>query len=109
MKITFLGAAQTVTGSMYLVRTNRANILLECGLFQGKRAESYERNRKIPFDVRRLDAVVLSHAHIDHSGNLPNLIKNGMMDPSMLHMPRATSAELCCPIRVASTSMMWPM
>ena len=92
MKITFLGAAQTVTGSMYLVRTNRANILLECGLFQGKRAESYERNRKFPFDVRRLDAVVLSHAHIDHSGNLPNLIKNGYDGP--IYATHATR-DLC--------------
>ncbi len=77
MKIKFLGGVETVTGSMYLIRTNRQNILLECGLYQGKRKESYHRNRKLPLDIRRLSAVILSHAHIDHSGNLPSLIKHG--------------------------------
>ncbi len=81
MKITFLGGVGTVTGSMYLVRTNRHNILLECGLYQGKRDEAYARNHKIPLDIHRLDAVVLSHAHIDHSGNLPNLVKFGYDGP----------------------------
>ncbi len=81
MKITFLGGAQTVTGSMYLIYANRHYILLECGLYQGKRAETYERNRKFTFDLRRLDAVVLSHAHIDHSGNLPNLVSSGYDGP----------------------------
>lgn len=92
MKITFLGAVGTVTGSMYLVRTNRHNILLECGLYQGKRAESYARNHKIPVDIRRLDAVVLSHAHIDHSGNLPNLVKMGYDGP--IYATHATR-DLC--------------
>ncbi len=77
MKIHFLGAARTVTGSMHLLEVNGARILLECGLFQGKRAESYRRNQTFPFDVRKIDAVLLSHAHIDHSGNLPNLVKQG--------------------------------
>ena len=92
MKITFLGAVGTVTGSMYLVRTNRHSILLECGLYQGKRAESYARNHKIPVDIRRLDAVVLSHAHIDHSGNLPNLVKLGYDGP--IYATHATR-DLC--------------
>ncbi len=81
MKITFLGGVGTVTGSMYIVHTNRVNILLECGLFQGKRQESYDRNKHFDFDPRRIDAVVLSHAHIDHSGNLPNLIAQGCTAP----------------------------
>ncbi len=81
MKITFLGGAGTVTGSMYLVRLNKRNILLECGLYQGKRYKMQERNRKFDLDIRRLNAVVLSHAHIDHSGNLPNLVKNGYDGP----------------------------
>ncbi|MCU0521060.1 MAG: MBL fold metallo-hydrolase [Anaerolineae bacterium] len=81
MKIAFHGGVGTVTGSMYLVRTNRKSILLDCGLYQGKRQEAYERNQKLPFGVRRLDAVVLSHAHIDHSGNLPNLVKQGFAGP----------------------------
>lgn len=92
MKITFLGAVGTVTGSMYLVRTNRHSILLECGLYQGKRAEAYARNHKIPVDIRRLDAVVLSHAHIDHSGNLPNLVKLGYDGP--IYATHATR-DLC--------------
>ena len=77
MKIHFLGAARTVTGSMHLLDVNGSQILLECGLFQGKRNETYERNRKFPFDPSKIDAVLLSHAHIDHSGNLPNLVKQG--------------------------------
>lgn len=92
MKITFLGGVGTVTGSMYLVRTNRKSILLDCGLYQGKREESYQRNQKLPIDIRRLDAVVLSHAHIDHSGNLPNLVKQGYSGP--IYATRATAA-LC--------------
>ena len=81
MKITFLGGVETVTGSMYLIRTNKRSILLECGLYQGKRDEAYARNHKIPVDIHRLNAVVLSHAHIDHSGNLPNLVKSGYDGP----------------------------
>ncbi len=77
MRITFYGAARTVTGSMHLVEVNGSRLLLECGLFQGPRKESYERNRNMPFDARKIDAVILSHAHIDHSGNLPHLVKNG--------------------------------
>jgi metallo-beta-lactamase family protein len=81
MKLTFHGAAQTVTGSMHLVELNGSRLLLDCGLFQGKRSESYVRNQTFPFDVKKIDAVVLSHAHIDHSGNLPNLIKQGYSGP----------------------------
>ncbi len=92
MKITFLGGVGTVTGSMYLIRTNRQMIMMECGLFQGRRAESYARNKHIPVDIHRLDAVVLSHAHIDHSGNLPNLIKQGYEGP--IYTTHATR-DLC--------------
>ena len=77
MRIQFLGAAQTVTGSQHLISVNGHNILLECGLFQGKRRESFERNRNLPLDARDVDCVALSHAHIDHSGNIPNLVRNG--------------------------------
>lgn len=77
MHITFLGAVRSVTGSMHLLEANGHRVLLECGLFQGKRSEARERNRHIPVAADQIDAVSLSHAHIDHSGNLPNLIKAG--------------------------------
>ncbi len=77
MKIQFLGAVRTVTGSMYLLTVNGSRILLECGLYQGKRQESYDRNSKLPFDPRAVDAMILSHAHIDHAGNIPTLVKDG--------------------------------
>ncbi len=77
MQLTFWGAAQTVTGSMHLIEVNGQRILLDCGLYQGKRSLSYERNLNLPFDPASIDVVILSHAHIDHSGNLPNLVKQG--------------------------------
>jgi metallo-beta-lactamase family protein len=84
MNVQFLGAAQTVTGSMHLVHTPHARVLLECGLFQGRRRESYEKNLNLPFRARDIDAVVLSHAHIDHSGALPMLFKHGYRGPIFL-------------------------
>lgn len=77
MELQFWGAARSVTGSMHLLTVNGSRILLDCGLFQGHRAEAYERNRNFPFDASTIDAVVLSHAHIDHAGNLPNLVRQG--------------------------------
>lgn len=77
MNLTFFGAAQTTTGSMHLVEANGLRILLDCGLFQGNRKEAFEKNRQMPIDPSTLDAVVLSHAHIDHSGNLPTLARHG--------------------------------
>ncbi|MBL8058403.1 MAG: MBL fold metallo-hydrolase [Anaerolineales bacterium] len=81
MEIAFHGAAQTVTGSQHLLTINGRRILLDCGLYQGARAEALRRNRDFAFDPRRLDAVLLSHAHIDHSGNLPNLVQDGFRGP----------------------------
>lgn len=77
MEIEFVGATDTVTGSMHLVHTNGALILLDCGLFQGRRDEAREQNRRLPLPASRIDVAVLSHAHIDHSGALPCLFKNG--------------------------------
>jgi len=77
MQIHFFGATRTTTGSMYLFEVNGWRLLLECGLFQGRREESIQRNCCFPFDPKQVDAVVLSHAHIDHAGNLPNLCKQG--------------------------------
>ncbi|MGB7767980.1 MAG: MBL fold metallo-hydrolase [Verrucomicrobiia bacterium] len=77
MRIHFFGATRTTTGSMYLIEVNGKRLLLECGLFQGHREESIRRNCCFPFDPGQIDAVVLSHAHIDHAGNLPNLVRQG--------------------------------
>ena len=89
MKITFHGAAQTVTGSQHLLNINGHTLLLECGFFQGRRQESYERNQRFPYNPNQIDAVILSHAHIDHSGNLPNLVKRGF--DGMIYCTPATA------------------
>ena len=81
VKLTFWGAAGQVTGSMHLIEAAGARFLLDAGLFQGRRAETHGLNAKLPFDARRLDGVVLSHAHIDHSGRLPLLVKEGFHGP----------------------------
>ena len=80
-KLTFWGAAGQVTGSMHLLEAAGARILLDAGLFQGRRAETHALNARLPFDARRLDGVILSHAHIDHSGRLPLLVKDGFHGP----------------------------
>jgi metallo-beta-lactamase family protein len=77
MKITFHGGAKTVTGSQYLVEANGYRFLLDCGLVQGKRKEAFEMNRQDACASKDLDAIILSHAHIDHSGNIPCRVKNG--------------------------------
>jgi metallo-beta-lactamase family protein len=81
MRINFHGAAHTVTGSQHLLEINGSKLLLDCGLYQGKRAETYERNLNFRYDPKSVDAVILSHAHIDHAGNLPNLTKQGYEEP----------------------------
>jgi len=92
MELEFWGAAQTVTGSMHLLKVNGYSILLDCGLYHGRRKEAYERNRNFPFDPATIDALVVSHAHIDHTGNIPTLVKQGYSGPIW-----ATSAtrDLC--------------
>jgi metallo-beta-lactamase family protein len=91
MKIHFFGAARTTTGSMYLIEVNGKKLLLECGLFQGHRQESEQLNKILPFDARQVDAVVLSHAHLDHAGKLPSLCKTY---DGPIHCTSATS-DLC--------------
>lgn len=81
IKIEFHGAARTVTGSSHLLRINGKNILLDCGLFQGKRDAAYQRNKTFDFDPAEIDVLILSHAHIDHTGNIPNLCKHGFNGP----------------------------
>jgi len=87
MKITFLGAVDGVTGSRHLVDTGERRVLLDCGLFQGFKQQR-ERNWLFPEALRDLDAVVLSHAHLDHSGYLPALVKHGFRGP--IHASPAT-------------------
>ncbi len=77
MRITFHGAAQTVTGSKHLIEVDGKRILLDCGMVQGRRAESRAQNLTLPFDAKSIDVLILSHAHIDHSGSIPNLVKSG--------------------------------
>lgn len=92
MKLTFRGAVGTVTGSMHELTVDGRRVLLDCGLFQGRRKESRERNSRLPFPGDAVDSVVLSHAHIDHSGNLPSLVKSGFSGP--IHATPAT-VDLC--------------
>ncbi|MCX7920070.1 MAG: MBL fold metallo-hydrolase [bacterium] len=77
MELTFYGAVRTVTGSMFVITNDGTTVLCECGLFQGHRAESNLKNRNLPFDPVTINAMLLSHAHIDHSGNIPTLVKKG--------------------------------
>ncbi|WP_203434341.1 MBL fold metallo-hydrolase RNA specificity domain-containing protein [Nitrosococcus halophilus] len=92
MQIQFLGAAGEVTGSCHLVQVGEKKILLDCGLIQGRPKDEARNREPFPFDPETIDAVVLSHAHIDHSGRLPLLIKSGYSGPVYTH--RAT-ADLC--------------
>jgi len=80
-RLTFWGAAGQVTGSMHLLEAAGARVLLDAGLFQGHRAEAAALNANLPFDARRIDAVVLSHAHMDHIGRLPLLVRHGYHGP----------------------------
>jgi metallo-beta-lactamase family protein len=100
--VTFYGAAQSVTGSMHLVETGTQRILLDCGLVRGRREEAHPRNSHFPFDPGSIDAVILSHAHVDHCGNLPNLVRQGFTGPicctpatrDLIHIMLADSARI---------------
>lgn len=90
MHITFYGAIREVTGSMHMLATDNDRILFDCGMFQGRRRESAEKNRVIPFDPAIITNLVLSHGHIDHSGRIPMLTKNGFS--GRIVCTRATAA-----------------
>jgi metallo-beta-lactamase family protein len=92
MEIEFAGADREVTGSCHIVRVNDKTVLLDCGLFQGHRSDADAKNRALPCPIAEIDAVVLSHAHLDHSGRLPFLVKEGYSGP--IHATKAT-ADLC--------------
>ena len=77
MELRFFGATGDTTGSCHLLSANGARVLLDCGLYQGRRGESYRRNREFAFSPQSIDALVQSHAHVDHSGKLPMLVREG--------------------------------
>jgi metallo-beta-lactamase family protein len=101
LRLTFHGGAGGhVTGSMHLLEAAGARILLDSGLFQGRRKEAYRFNATLPVDPRQLDAIVLSHAHIDHSGRLPLLVSRGF------HGPIYSTAATRAPIQPTSRKRM---
>jgi len=93
MKIKFVGASGgDVTGSKHIISVNGKKILLDCGMFQGKRAEAEDKNKNFLFDPKEIDVMILSHAHIDHSGSIPYLVKQGFSGP--IYCTHATR-DLC--------------
>ncbi len=97
MHVTFYGAVREVTGSMHLITTERDRVLLDCGLFQGRRREAAEKNRVLPFDPGLLTNVVLSHAHTDHSGRIPVVTKNGFGGRIVCTRPTKSACEYLLP------------
>ena len=102
MELEFFGASEGVTGSCHILRVNNQQILLDCGLFQGGRREEAGNRAPFPFDPAQIDAVVLSHAHIDHSGRIPLLVKQGFKGP--VYAQNATK-ELCRVLLLDSASL----
>ncbi len=94
MKIQFWGGVGTVTGSQHILKAKNKHLLLECGLFQGHRQEAEEINRHLPYDARTIDYCAVSHAHIDHIGNIPNLIKNGFRGHILMTKPSVALSRL---------------
>lgn len=95
MKIRFIGAAKTVTGSMHLITTNNLNILLDCGLYQGKRLDFYAVNNFFNyFNPEEIDYLIISHSHIDHIGNIPNLVKKGFQGKIIATPPTMDLSQL---------------
>jgi metallo-beta-lactamase family protein len=92
VKLKFCGAVRTVTGSNHLIETDKSRVLIDCGLFQGKRDEYYKINSEFAYNPADLDALLVSHAHIDHCGNIPNLVKQGFK--KKIYATEAT-ADLC--------------
>jgi metallo-beta-lactamase family protein len=94
VKIRFCGGVRTVTGSKHLLTSGKQELLLECGLFQGHREEAEQTNRNLPFKAREVDYCVISHAHIDHVGNIPNLVKYGYRGPIVMTKGTAALSKL---------------
>ena len=102
-RITFLGAAGTVTGSKYLVEANQKRLLIDCGLFQGGDELSQRNWQKLPQEPATIDFVVLTHAHLDHTGYLPRLVSGGFRGPIFAN---ATTQELCALLLPDSAHLM---
>ena len=94
MKIHFFGAARTVTGSQILIEVNGSRILVDCGLYQGKRSDTYHFNQNFLFNPKSIDTMLLTHAHIDHSGNIPNLVKQGFSNSIFATEPTVSLCEI---------------
>lgn len=93
-RLRFWGAAGEVTGSMHLIEVNGHTIAMDCGLYQGRRAVANEKNRALPCDPKRISAVILSHAHVDHCGKLPRLVHEGFAGPIYTTPPTRDLAEI---------------
>ena len=93
MHVTFLGAVREVTGSMHLITTQSDQILLDCGMFQGRRKESNKKNRKLHINPKKLTNIILSHAHIDHSGRIPMLTKKNFSGRVICSRATAAACE----------------
>jgi Cft2 family RNA processing exonuclease len=107
MKITFLGAARTVTGSCYLLEVGGKKMLIDCGMFQGSKLVTQFNKRPFAFAPGSIDAMILTHAHIDHSGLIPKLVKEGYKGP--IHCTKSTSscAPFCSLIVRTFRKRMW--
>lgn len=97
MKVTFLGATKTVTGSNFLVEAAGKKFLVDCGLYQGKAEEEYENTADFDFDINTIDFMLLTHAHIDHSGRIPKLYKEGYRNPIYAHKATCDLCSLMLP------------
>src|SRR5688572_4945497 len=94
INVTFLGAAGCVTGSKFLVQSKFFNVLIDCGLFQGLRELREENWKNLPVDAKKIDAVILTHGHLDHVGYLPLLIKQGFTGAIYATQPTIDIAKI---------------